>query len=57
MRILNTYDYMEETYSLVQYQQVVIESLEQHVRQMKLRLMVSKIGAATIEVLISCLQH
>ena len=35
----------------------MIEGLEQGVRETELRLMVSEIGATTMEVIISCLHH
>ena len=33
MRIHHAYDHLKETHSLVQYHQMVIESLEQQVRE------------------------
>lgn len=57
MRIIHAYDYLDETHSLVRYQQILIKSLEQRVIDMKLRLLVFEIGAATMEIMIGCLQH
>ncbi|CAI9280946.1 unnamed protein product [Lactuca saligna] len=47
MRILHTYDHLEETHYVVKYQHVMIESLEQKVREMELRLMVSEIDSSS----------
>lgn len=55
MGIFHAYDHLEETYSLVQCQQIVINGLEQHVRESELRLMVLEICEVTMEVMISCL--
>lgn len=57
MRILHTYDYLTENHSLVQFQQIEIEGLEQRMKDLELRLVVPEISAVTIEVMISCLQH
>ncbi|CAI9260214.1 unnamed protein product [Lactuca saligna] len=57
IRILHAYDHLEEIHSIVQYQQIAIESLKQRVREIELRLLVSEIGTTTIEVMIGFLQH
>ncbi|CAI9269792.1 unnamed protein product [Lactuca saligna] len=56
-RILHAYDHLEENHSKVQHQQIKIESLDQHMREAKLRLLVSEIGATTLEAMIGCLQQ
>lgn len=56
MRIHHAYDHLEETYSLVRHHQIEIESLDQRVIEVELRLLVPEIGSATLEAMIGYLQ-
>lgn len=57
MRVLHACNHLEETHSLVQHQQIKIESLDQRVRDEGFRWLVLEIGAATLYAMIGYLQQ
>lgn len=53
MRILHVYNHLEECHSLLEFQLIKIEGLEQHVGELEHMVIVSEIDAVTMEVTIS----
>lgn len=55
IKILHSYDHLEETNSQVQHHQIDIDGLEQHVGELEQRVRVSEISVIIVEVIIGYL--